>query len=100
MPTNPLSASAKGAESVARPAVDSPPLYNGASYSAWSRNLYRLMPLQADARLLFESTIEEPTALLSSLVASAFDGRPTDRYTSVFGRGNPYLISAVAARYG
>lgn len=100
MPTNPLSASAKGAESVARPAVDSPSLYNGASYSAWSRNLYRLMPLQADARLLFESTIEEPTALLSALVSGAFDGRPTDRYTSVFGRGNPYLISAVAARYG
>lgn len=100
MPTDPLSASAELAERGARPAVDAPLLYDGACYSAWSRNLYRRMPLPPHARLLFESTVEEPTALLSALTAGAFADGPSDRYTSVFGRGNPFLIAAIAARYG
>lgn len=58
------------------------------------------MPLPADARLLFESTIQEPDALLAEVVAKAFAGGITDRYESVFGRGNPHLLACLSARYG
>lgn len=97
MPSNPLSASAENAHGAL---MGGARLYDGGSYSAWSRELYRRMPLPQQARLLFESTVEEPTLLLSDLTARAFGERLTDRYTSIFGRGNPYLIDALAKRYG
>lgn len=99
MPSDLLSASADQARA-APTGAGVTPLYDGASYSAWSRELHRRMPLPEPARLLFESTVEEPTALLSTLVARAFGERPTNRFTSIFGRGNPYLIEALASRYG
>ncbi|WP_292103613.1 pyridoxal phosphate-dependent aminotransferase [Brevundimonas sp.] len=79
---------------------DDAPLYAGASYSAWARDLYRRMPLPKSSLLVFESTVEEPVHLLADLVSRAFSGGPPDRYESVFGRGNPHLLAALAARYG
>lgn len=75
-------------------------LFDIESFAAWSRALYRMMPLPAHARTLFESTIEEPTEQLVAVVREAFDNGASDRFESVFGRGNAYVISALAARYG
>ncbi|MFN3815132.1 pyridoxal phosphate-dependent aminotransferase [Brevundimonas sp.] len=75
-------------------------LYAPSSYSAWTRDLYRRMPLPRGSLLVFESTVQEPVDLLAGLVSQAFAGGPPDRYESVFGRGNPHLLAALAARYG
>jgi aspartate/methionine/tyrosine aminotransferase len=98
MPSDRLSASAEpaGPTQLAPP----PSLYDGAPYSAWSRSLHRRMPLPSGARILFESTVEEPTGLLAEVVADAFAQGPTDRYASIFGCGNPFLVGALAVRYG
>ena len=58
------------------------------------------MPLPPEASILFESTVAEPEALLADVIQSAFVGKITDRFESVFGRGNPHLLAALAARYG
>lgn len=76
------------------------PLYAEASYGLWVRELYRRMPLPARARILFESTIDEPAALLSEVADRAFGRGMTDRFESVFGRGNPHLLAALTHRYG
>lgn len=99
MPNKPLSASVKMADGAAD-STFADRLYARESYSAWSRSLHRRMPLPNGTRLLFESTIDEPVQLLSELVARAFENGATDRYASVFGRGNPHLIDALAVRYG
>lgn len=70
------------------------------SFAAWSRALYRMMPLPAHTRTMFESTISEPTDLLSGVVRNAFGEPVTDRFESVFGRGNRFVISALADHYG
>jgi aspartate/methionine/tyrosine aminotransferase len=54
----------------------------------------------ADAAVLFDSTIREPTDLLAGVVRRAFKGGVTDRYESVFAEGNRYVVAAVAARHG
>jgi aspartate/methionine/tyrosine aminotransferase len=74
-------------------------LYDVRGYAAWGRALYQQMPLPADAHVLFESTIDEPTGLLAQTIGDAFGQGVTDRFQSVFGRGNPYLIKALARRY-
>ena len=50
--------------------------------------------------MLFDSTVEEPLELLSEVISKAFLHGPSSRYESVFGRGNAYLIAAIARRYG
>jgi aspartate/methionine/tyrosine aminotransferase len=75
-------------------------LYDIADFAAWSRALYRRMPLPDDAHLLFESTIEEPARQLTDVIRAGFNGRVTDRFASVFGRGNPHVVVALAKRYG
>ncbi len=81
-------------------AYPGPPLYAEASYGLWARELYRRMPLPAGARILFESTIDEPVTLLHDVAGRAFGRGMTDRFESVFGRGNPHLLAALAHRYG
>lgn len=76
------------------------PIYDIRDFAAFGRSLYRHMPLPPEASILFESTVAEPEALLADVIQSAFGGKITDRFESVFGRGNPHLLAALAARYG
>lgn len=76
------------------------PIYDIRDFAAFGRSLYRHMPLPPEASILFESTVAEPEALLADVIQSAFVGKITDRFESVFGRGNPHLLAALAARYG
>lgn len=75
-------------------------IYDIRDFAAFGRSLYRHMPLPPEASILFESTVAEPEALLARVVREAFTGGVTDRFESVFGRGNPHLLAALAARYG
>lgn len=79
---------------------DEAPLYGVSDFAAWMRALYRRMPLAEGSYSLFESTIEEPVALLAEASRAVFDANDQDYFQSVFGRGNARLIQAVAARYG
>lgn len=99
MPIKPLSAPVDTTDGEADAAFGGR-LYGEESYSVWSRRLHAGMPLASGARLLFESSIDEPTDLLATLTAKAFSQGAPDRYVSVFGRGHPYLIDRIAARYG
>ena len=85
---------------IARDAPARAPIYDIRDFAAFGRSLYRRMPLPAEASILFESTVAEPEHLLARLVADAFVPPVTDRFESVFGRGNPYLLAALAQRYG
>lgn len=76
------------------------PIYDIRDFAAFGRSLYRHMPLPPEASILFESTVAEPEALLADVIQSAFGGKITDRFESVFGRGNPHLLATLAARYG
>lgn len=76
------------------------PLYGVSDFAAWMRALYRRMPLEAGVCSLFESTIEEPVALLAEASRAVFETDEQDYFQSVFGRGNARLIQAVARRYG
>lgn len=75
-------------------------LFDIESFAAWSRALYRMMPLPGHVRTLFESTIEEPTDQLATVVRDVFTTPVSDRFESVFGRGNAYVIAALSQRYG
>jgi len=85
---------------IGRDAPARAPIYDIRDFAAFGRSLYRHMPLPAEASILFESTVAEPERLLARLVADAFASPVTDRFESVFGRGNPYLLAALAQRYG
>ncbi|GAW41105.1 Capreomycidine synthase [Brevundimonas sp. SH203] len=75
-------------------------IYDIQDFAAFGRSLYRHMPLPPGASILFESTVAEPEALLARVVGDAFANGVTDRFESVFGRGNPHLLAALADRYG
>jgi aspartate/methionine/tyrosine aminotransferase len=60
----------------------------------------RAVAAEPDASVLFDSTIREPTDLLADVARHAFEGGVTDRFESVFAGGNPFVVEAVAARYG
>lgn len=75
-------------------------IYDIRDFAAFGRSLYRHMPLPPGASILFESTVAEPEPLLARLISDAFTGEVTDRFESVFGRGNPHLLAALASRYG
>lgn len=74
-------------------------LFSAADYTTWVRALYQ-SPDKSTAHILFESTISEPAELLRQTVNDAFGAKTTDRFVSVFGSGNPYLITGIAKRYG
>ena len=79
---------------------DEAPYASGESYSNWVREVMRAVAVEPDASVLFDSTIREPTELLADVARRAFDGGVTDRFESVFAGGNPFVVEAVAARYG
>jgi len=70
------------------------------SYSRWIRRLLG-MAQSGDRRILpmFESTVPEPRKLLTKLVQEAFADPVTDRYTSAFAAGNPFVVAALARNY-
>lgn len=74
-------------------------LFDFPDFASWSRALYRQQPPVARSSFLFDSAPEEPTDLLTEVVRQAFCGGVTDRFASVFGRGNPFALKALAERY-
>lgn len=67
------------------------------SYALWVREKVAAANGRADSNQLFDSSIEEPTALLQPLVASLdLSGR---YYCSTFPSGNPLVLDALAHRY-
>lgn len=73
----------------------------GSSYSQWVRETLALARKDG-ARLipLFDSHPSEPVELLRNVVERGFSSPITDRYTSAFSNGNPFLVANLAARYG
>jgi aspartate/methionine/tyrosine aminotransferase len=69
-------------------------------YVGWYRELSALLAAGERGRLLFESTMQEPTALLYAQGRRAFDAGEPSPFRSTFGWGNPLLIQAIAQRYG
>ena len=69
-------------------------------YTRWCRHVYGALSDQPDARILFDSTIREPTEHLFQVLRSHSAGAIADRYESVFSHGNRFVASAIAARYG
>lgn len=75
-------------------------LFKAEDYTTWCRSLYQALPRDGAAHVLFESTIAEPTDLLRKVATRVFGDTMSDRFVSVFGNGNGFLIDALAARYG
>lgn len=69
------------------------------TYTDWSVAAIRRLRGRADAVALFDSSIAEPTRLLSGLLEGGLEGPLGSSFVSVFGSGNPLLIQALAARY-
>lgn len=69
-------------------------------YTAWCRRIVEQAGRRADIRLLFDNSIDEPTALLQEHVRRCFAGPLDPRYRSTFAHGNPFVLDALAARYG
>lgn len=70
------------------------------SYSRWIRRV--ISAGRAGGRTilpLFESTVPEPRAMLTELVREAFADPVTDRYTSAFAAGNPFVVAALSRTY-
>jgi aspartate/methionine/tyrosine aminotransferase len=74
-------------------------LFDAEDYTTWCRRLYQHVPKDGSTHILFDSTISEPTELLRQVVTRAFGASVSDRFVSVFGQGNGYLIDALAKRY-
>ncbi|QNK03172.1 pyridoxal phosphate-dependent aminotransferase [Dyella telluris] len=70
------------------------------TYTEWCRAVVQAAGTDSRVNLLFDSTIEEPSELLRDKVRNAFTGDANPHYRSVFARGNPDVISAIAERYG
>jgi hypothetical protein len=79
------------------PRADGTP-FDHSAYSAWYRELFELLRRGEKGKLLFDSTIAEPSQLLhASSIRALGDG---ERIRSTFGWGSPLLIDAIARRYG
>jgi aspartate/methionine/tyrosine aminotransferase len=70
------------------------------SYSQWVRRIVARKGAPGGMIPLFESSVPEPRELLTRLVAEAFASPVTDRYTSAFARGNPFVVEALCRHYG
>lgn len=70
------------------------------TYTLWGRDIVDAARRDPRANLLFDNSIDEPEALLQARIRASFcDGAPR-HYQSTFSRGNPYVLEALAARYG
>ncbi|WP_129777872.1 pyridoxal phosphate-dependent aminotransferase [Peristeroidobacter soli] len=72
---------------------------NSHDYSRWCRRIVEESQSHAQANLLFDSSIAEPTELLRERINRCFAGPLTSRYRSTFGNGNPFVLDSLAARY-
>lgn len=81
-----------------RPAPD--PFERRLDYTRWCRRAYGAFAATPDARLLFDSTICEPTERLFQVLRSHSAGAIAERYESVFSHGNRFVARAIADRYG
>lgn len=70
------------------------------SYSQWVRRIVARKTGGGQMIPLFESSVPEPRELLTNLVGEAFAPPVTNRYTSAFARGNPYVVEALSGQYG
>lgn len=84
----------------ARPSTPAQDVFANPDYVGWYRELSALLNTGEKARLLFDSTILEPTAQLYSRARQAFDPGQPSPFRSTFGWGSPLLIGAIAKRYG
>jgi aspartate/methionine/tyrosine aminotransferase len=72
----------------------------GEAYVSWVRRaVARAMQGHDDAGMLFGSSVEEPVELLRQTVEAGFSKPITDRYTSVFVSGNPFVLEQLARTY-
>jgi aspartate/methionine/tyrosine aminotransferase len=70
------------------------------SYTAWTRAaIAELIAGNGQVLSLFESSVPEPTHLLAKTLQQAFGHGFTERYTSAFVRGNPYVVRQLERRY-
>jgi aspartate/methionine/tyrosine aminotransferase len=83
-----------------RTSVEADGLFDAPTYSEWARRTMQAGTPAADATVLFDNTITEPTEELVEVVRGAFGSKLTDRFVSVFDGGNPFVISALSRRYG
>ncbi len=89
-----------GDRSCTEESVRPPGPFANPDYVGWYRELSALLSAGERGRLLFDSTMQEPTSLLYAQARAAFEsGRPSP-FRSTFGWGSPLLISAIAKRYG
>jgi len=72
----------------------------GEAYVQWVRRaVARAIEGHEDAGMLFGSSVEEPVELLRQTVESGFSSPITDRYTSVFVAGNPFVMEQLTTAY-
>lgn len=69
-----------------------------ASYALWVRDMVAACHARPGSNQLFDSSIEEPTALLQGLVAT-LDLGASGHYRSTFPYGNPLVLDALSQRY-
>jgi aspartate/methionine/tyrosine aminotransferase len=70
------------------------------SYAAWVRAaITRVRGGDQPVVPLFESSVPEPRDLLAGVVREAFAPAISDRYTSAFAGGNPYVVAQLARTY-
>lgn len=70
------------------------------SYSQWVRRIVARRGAAKPLISLFDSSVPEPRELLTALVADAFAPPVSNRYTSAFARGNPFVVDWLCAHYG
>lgn len=66
------------------------------SYAQWVR---QALADRAEAFVLFDSSVDEPKALLQQTIRDGFSDGFSDRYTSAFVNGNPFVVKALSRRY-
>jgi aspartate/methionine/tyrosine aminotransferase len=87
-------------EESAVPRVSASAVFANPDYVGWYRELSALLSSGERGRLLFDSTMQEPTSLLYAQARQAFDAGQASPFRSTFGWGSPLLIAAIAKRYG
>ncbi len=70
------------------------------SYSAWIRRVIRAVRSERNLLVsLFDSSVPEPVEHLRRIMVDGFGTTITNRYTSAFTSGNPYVVAQLARHY-
>lgn len=73
----------------------------GEAYAQWVRRaISHARASGGDIVPLFDSSVEEPVELLREIVERGFGAPITPKYQSVFVNGNPFVVDALAERFG